>query len=180
MKSCDFHQFVLTSALDKTGSLPWFTRRHLSRCNACQTLWTNLNQMHDQFLQKGEEIRCGAIKDPLVLPLPDFDRLQHCKIPARAIRVFRPIFGLAAVMMLLVVVGIWTIKPVKPVAKPEVLRSLPEGKSPLAAIGETLAATVRDDPLEQELQGLIGSAKSAAEFLQTKIKKAAALSKDGG
>jgi len=177
VKLCDLHQFVLTSALDKTGELPWFTRRHISRCSACQMLWTNLNQLHNQFLQKGEEIRREATKKPLALPLPDFDRLQHSGIPARAIRVFRPVFGLAAVMLLLVLGVIWMIRPV---AKPESLRSLQEVKSPLAAIGETLAATVRDDPLEQELQGLIGSAKSAAEFLQTKIKKAAALSKNGG
>lgn len=180
MKLCDLHQFVLTSALDKTGDLPWFTRRHISRCSACQILWTNLNQLHNQFLQKGEDIRREAIKKPLALPLPDFDRLQHSKVPARASRIFRPIYGLAAVTLLLVLGVIWTIKAVKPVDIPESLGSLPEVKSPLAAISETLAATVRDEPLEQELQGLIGTARSAAEFLQTKIKKATALSKNGG
>ncbi len=82
-------------------------------------------------------------------------------------------------MLLLVLGAIWMIKPVKPAASPEALRSLQEVKSPWVTISETLAATVRHDPLEQELEGLLGTAKSAAEFLQTKIKKAATLSNNG-
>ena len=89
-------------------------------------------------------------------------------------------YKIAATAMLLLVLGvIWMIKPVKPVAKPQSLRSLQEVKSPLAAISKTLAATVREDPLEQELEGLIGTARSAVEFLQTKVKQAAGLSKNG-
>lgn len=175
---------MLTSALDKTGDLPWLTRRHILRCSACQILWTDLNQLHNQFLQKGEAIRRGAIKDRPGLPLPGLERLLYSKAPAKTARVFpngrRPIAALAAVMLLLVVVGIWTNKPEKPAAGPESLPSLQKVKSKLVSISETLTATFREDPLEQELQGLIGTAKSAAEFLQTKINKTTGFSKNGG
>ncbi len=184
MKSCKIHHFIMSSALDR-ARLPWLTRRHLLGCRDCQRFWHRMNQLHGLLAEKGAEIR-----DEIDLPMSA--RLFPSGLSAKTDRflnpsqprwsgsgIWRPLLAMAAATLILVL-GIRLIKPSPRLGGPELAQSMQEVRSRFNSLTEHMASTSLDDPLERELLGLIGTARSAAGYLRGKVQKAAGLTENEG
>jgi len=181
MKSCRFHQFLMSSALDKDGQLLGLTRAHLRGCDDCRLVWTRLKLLHGLLLDKGDDLCHQAVRSPLGIPLPDMNSAKkhtrrHANTKHRA-GLLRPLMAMAAATLVLLLGIHWLRPSVDPIGRnPE--QTFMDVKAQINTLAETLAKTSLDDPLERELQGLIGTARSAAGYLQSKVKKATGLNGD--
>jgi len=182
MKTCGIHQFFLSSALDRGGRLPWLTRRHLDRCASCRTIWGRLNHVHGLLAEKGTELRVAAGKVPATIMRPeitDGGALDSVKAqPLRRTSSWRPMIAMA-VATLVLIIGIRLIRPVPDLAEKRQSRAVEDVRQRIGTLTENMSRTSLEDPLERELQGLIGTARSAAGYLQKKVKKATGLSDNG-
>lgn len=172
MKVCKMHFFFMSSALDRSKRLPWLTARHLRSCRECRELWAGLNLTHKHLLDAGRELRRQADQSDHERPCPEFDR-RPASGP-EAVRMFtwswRPLAGLAAALLLLVV-GLRFL-PLQPgpekTSAPELLET---NRGQLALLLEARDGRTLESPLEDELHGMINSARLAAEFLAAKTAK---------
>lgn len=181
MKLCNVVQFFISSALDGHGEVPWFIRPHLKRCGNCADMWRNMSQVHRLLHEKGAELRHRTGYPMSVSPLAKAPGTQD----AGRIRngswtgLLRPVMAMAAASLILVF-GIRLLK-----SPPQDVRPFPEQaitgvKQQIGSLSATLSGTSLEDPLERELQGLIGTARTAAGYLRAKVKKATGLNDNGG
>ncbi len=170
MKACKMHQFFLSSALDRSDRLPWLTARHLRDCGECREFRAGLQRVHRDLLETGRELRREALRPGTERSCPGLFRPQSTRtLPARRLS-WRPLAGLAAALLLLVV-GLRFL-PLKPgpqiTPAPERLETT---RGQLALLLEARDGRTLESPLEDELQGMIASARLAAEFLAAKAAK---------
>lgn len=183
MKLCGFHQFYMSSALDRDGRLPRLTRRHLQGCAACRSVWNRLNGLHGLLAEQGGQIRVQAERSPLnrlrpvLVALPE---RKESRLPrSLATRRWRPWVAMAAASLALVI-GIRWLRPLAKTPDSVDRIALSDVRNRIDSVRQNLAQASLEDPLERELQGLIGSARSAAGYLRSKVKKATGLDGENG
>lgn len=183
MKLCGFHHFFMSSALDRDGRLPRLTRRHLQGCAACRSVWNRLNGLHGLLAEQGGQIRVQAERSPLSRPRPALVVFPERKEPrlsrTLATRRWRPWVAMAAASLALLI-GIQLIRPLPKAPDSTDRQALSDVRNRIDSVRQTLAQASLEDPLERELQGLIGSARSAAGYLRSKVKKATGLDGENG
>lgn len=185
MKTCWIHQFFMSSALDRGSVLPWLTRRHLDDCAICRSVWLDLKRVHGLLNEKGSEIRHAAGKVPMTVGRPkiqdEYGLRREKETKVRRVPAWRPLMALAAAAtVLMMIIGIRWIRPMPDDAGERQGRVIEEVRGGIGSWKETLTMTSLEDPLERELQGLIGTARSAAGYLKHTVKKATGLSENGG
>jgi len=162
----------MSSSLDRPGRPPWLTARHLRSCRECRELWAGLNRVHQGLLEDGRKLRQGEVRAE---PEPSWSatvRPQTSRPDSgrRFAWSWRPLAGLAAALLLLVT-GLRFL-PLKPPPETTPMPKLIEDtRGRLALLLEARNGRTLESPLEDELHGMIASARLAAEFLAKKAEK---------
>lgn len=178
MKWCDIHLFLISNAMDGGGRLNPLTRRHLAGCSACREVYRKMNHLNGLLIEKGADLRREAMDEHHARPLPQgIQTVTKRAVPRQKTgwgRGWLPAAALAAVVMM-VIFGVRFLRDATIVSPQPARRPVMEVKTQIQSLTESIAATRLDDPMEQELTGLIETAKDAAGFLRSRVRKVTGL-----
>jgi hypothetical protein len=184
MTWCDLHLFMISSAMDSGKRLNALTRYHLIHCAACREAQQRLNQLHGLMQEKGAQIRRDTTGEAAFLPFPGaaYGRAVQGRARGQTVslwgRAWRPL-AVTAAAILMVVLGVRLLREEPVLSTEPASAPVLEVRSRLQNLTSSFASTSLDDPMEQELAGLIESARGAADFLRSKVRKATGLEQKG-